>query len=290
MKLMIDFDITMGVPKRDVDDGLALLYVLGSPSLELLGVTTTFGNATLDIVHQTAVSVFKDLGLEGRIPLYRGADSTLNRHSEAAEALAAEARRHPGELTVLGLGSVTNLLGAAEADPEFFANVGRIVLMGGLTERLIINGKPMDELNLSSDPAAAYAVLNSVAPVTLITGNLCLQALFTDNFYDRMGFEGGPPVYRYIRGKTEPWLAYIGGLYRTGGFHNWDATAAVYLDTPQLFEDAVIPFSATTDDLAKGMIVGSSGTGKLLTVPSRILDTDAFNSKLLEIWGKVAMP
>ena len=37
--LVYDCDITMGIPGRDVDDGLALLYLLGSTDIRLLGVT-----------------------------------------------------------------------------------------------------------------------------------------------------------------------------------------------------------------------------------------------------------
>jgi len=290
MKLMLDFDITMGVPQRDVDDGLALLYVLGNPELELLGATTTFGNATLDIVHKTALDVWKDLGLAGRVPLHRGAASPRHRRSEAAEALAAAADAHPGTLTVLGLGSVTNLMGAAEIDPDFFLKVGRIVLMGGLIKPLIINGKEMRELNFSADPLAAHTVLNSPAPVTVITGHLCLQALFTPALYDTMNQGEGPAVFRYIRRMTEPWLKHIGGSYSIGGFHNWDATAALYLDSPELFEAGSLTFSATVQELRSGMLVGSAPPGRTLSVPTRILDEAAFNRRLIDTWGRVILP
>lgn len=43
-KVIFDCDNTMGLPGRDVDDGLSLFYLLGSPEIELLGVCSTFGN------------------------------------------------------------------------------------------------------------------------------------------------------------------------------------------------------------------------------------------------------
>lgn len=50
LRLIMDCDCTMGVPGCDVDDSLALLYVLDCPEAELLGVTCSFENNTQDTV------------------------------------------------------------------------------------------------------------------------------------------------------------------------------------------------------------------------------------------------
>ena len=50
LRLIMDCDCTRGVPGCDVDDGLALMYVLGCPEAELLGVTCSFGNNAQDTV------------------------------------------------------------------------------------------------------------------------------------------------------------------------------------------------------------------------------------------------
>ena len=52
LRLIMDCDCTMGVPGCDVDDSLALLYVLDCPEAELLGVTCSFGNNTQDTVYR----------------------------------------------------------------------------------------------------------------------------------------------------------------------------------------------------------------------------------------------
>lgn len=295
MKVMLDFDLTMGVHRKDVDDGLALLYILGSDKLELLGATTTFGNSTLDVVHSTARTVFRELGITDKVPLYRGAADTSTRISEAAEALVREVNAHPDEITLIGIGSLTNLLGAQLLDPDFFTKVRGIVLMGGITHPLIINGRPMAELNFASDPEAAYAVLSSPAPVTVITGHLCLQALFTTALYKEMIQTKDPngralPIFDYIREKTAPWLRYIGAAYGTGGFHNWDAVAALYLDHPEHFDLETLTFTATVADLSSGHIVGTAPGSKRLIVPCRIRDIDAFNRQLIENWSRVQFP
>jgi len=61
-----------------IDDALALLFLLRSPELALEGVTTVFGNATIDNCTRNALTV---LELAGRpdVPVARGADHPLVR-------------------------------------------------------------------------------------------------------------------------------------------------------------------------------------------------------------------
>lgn len=62
LRLIMDCDCTMGVQGCDVDDGLALLYVLGCPEAELLGVTCSFGNNTQDTVYRNTKRLLKEWG------------------------------------------------------------------------------------------------------------------------------------------------------------------------------------------------------------------------------------
>jgi purine nucleosidase len=216
--LIYDCDITMGLPGRDVDDGLALLYLLGSPVIRLLGITSTFGNSSIEEVHPCLLSVLEDAG-RGDIPAYRGVSREVLRHaslppgdpggrnpradSDAARFLAETVRANPGTVSILATGSPTNLLGAYRLHPGFFQDVKQLVFMGGIIEPLMINGREMGELNFASDPEAAlYALYRGQPPasasgsagsngspprepqaahctVAVISGNLCLQALLT---------------------------------------------------------------------------------------------------------------
>lgn len=65
LRLIMDCDCTMGVPGCDMDDSLALLYVLDCPEAELLGVTCSFGNNTQDTVYRNTKRLLKEWG--GRI-------------------------------------------------------------------------------------------------------------------------------------------------------------------------------------------------------------------------------
>ena len=71
----MDCDNTMGLPFHEVDDGLALLYLLGIPEVELIGVTTTFGNGSGKQVYRQTCKLVADLKLD--IPVLRGEDRTV---------------------------------------------------------------------------------------------------------------------------------------------------------------------------------------------------------------------
>jgi len=67
-KVVYDCDNTFGIKNCDVDDGLALLYLLGCGEVELLGITSTYGNSKTDIVYHNTIRMVKELEL-GHIPI-----------------------------------------------------------------------------------------------------------------------------------------------------------------------------------------------------------------------------
>jgi len=325
--LIYDCDITMGLPGRDVDDGLALLYLLGSPAIRLLGITTTFGNSSLNDVHPCLLSILEDTG-RGDIPAYPGASrETVNpaasprgrdtrADSEAARFLAETVRENPGTVSVLATGSPTNLLGAYRLHPGFFADTKQIVLMGGITEPLLINGRQMGELNFASDPYAAlytlYAGEPSAAmsgcaepsrcPTAVISGNLCLQALLSRErfiaFLEESSDGGAKAFVTYLEEKIFPWFGWIEKMYGLSGFHAWDATAALYLTDPRLFEPREVLLCSTLDDLKSGFLRAEEVPGarergdpgnrevssRSMDIPGKIRDLSAYWQSLFAGW------
>ncbi|UFT98633.1 nucleoside hydrolase [Radiobacillus kanasensis] len=286
-KVIVDCDNTMGVQGRDIDDGLALFYLLGSKDVELLGVSTTFGNSDVDTVYQVTQQLFEEFNLHD-LPLVKGIEKS-EVMGEAAYFLAETAAKYPGEITLLATGSLTNLFQASLVDVHFFSNLKQIVLMGGITEPLMINGKRLGELNFSSDPIAAYHVLRAQTKVTTMTGNLCLQAFFGKeqvNFLNQYQDTGS---YSYLLGKIRPWIQHMDKEFGLNGFYNWDTTAAVYITHPELFKDYHCVTTGTKEHLKTGNIKPAklSRNGSEINIPTSIVNVPLFNQTILEAWKNI---
>lgn len=291
MKVLLDCDNTFGIPDHDVDDGLALLYLLGrEDEVELLGVTSTFGNADPETVFRNSGRFLREIGRPD-IPLFRGG-TPEEPLSPAARFLADTVAAHPGEITLLATGALTNLYGARLCDPSFFERLAGIVAMGGVTAPLVLGGEPMEEINFSRDPRAAHAVLASPAQTTVITGNLCLQALFGEAEYRCLEEAAHHPVFAYLLKALYPWRQTMEQVFGVKGFYNWDTTAAVYATDPGLFRDEAFPLASTPADLQAGSLRRAEAPAEAprLNVPSAILDVDAFNRLILASWRRLRLP
>lgn len=290
IKVIFDCDNTMGLANKDVDDGLTLMYLRGSKTIELLGVTNTFGNSTIDDVHMATTKLFNDLHIT-EIPLVKGAGINEDRKSEAAAFLVEMVNNYPGEITVLATGSLTNLYGAYQLDQNFYRKVKEIVLMGGVTKPLIINGKQLNELNFSVDNEASHNVLHSGAKVTTMTGHICLQAEFKKEEYARLMENRDIPAYQYIKEHSYAWYEYFKELFSTDGFFNWDVVSAVYITNPELFEESVQSIVSTVDDLKTGFLKvdNRSPHGSKVNIPTIIKDVPRFNEIVFSAWKNISL-
>lgn len=279
-RVIVDFDNTMGVPGCDVDDALALLFLLGCDDVEVEAVCTTYGNSTIDVVHENTARMLKKLGLD--LPLYRGAAASDSPESEASRFLAARAASAPGDLSVLATGSLTNLKGALLADPSFFGNVSEVALMGGITQSLVINGKIMNELNLSCDPAATLAVLSAECPVAVATAQNCLPALFSrGDLENRFGEES------WLCRTCDYWFRAMEAAYGYGGFVCWDVVAAAYLVHPELFVRETMDVTLNERLFCVGYLEeASEGAPRASIEVPRIADPFAFVREVMDAWGR----
>ena len=132
-QIIFDCDSTAGIPGYPMDDALALFYLLGRPQeAEVLAVTCTFGNGTTEQVYRASRDLLSEAGWE-RLPVICGSSQGEEPVSDAARFIVEETRKKPGELSFVGIGSLTNLYGASLLDPGIFDRLKEIVLMGGYT-------------------------------------------------------------------------------------------------------------------------------------------------------------
>lgn len=207
------FDTDIG---NDIDDAVALAYLLAEPRCELLGITTVTGDtakraALADAVcragGRTDVPIYAGLSepfLHGRgqteVAQYAAIDGTDHRTdfgkpSDAVLFLRDTIRARPGEITLLAVGAMTNLAALFALDPEIPALLKRVVLMCGVFKDLSdhhANG--LREWNALLDPVATGIVFRRAAPGTLLSVGLDVTTrciLPKDECRDRFTRAGG---------------------------------------------------------------------------------------------------
>jgi len=282
-KIIIDCDNTFGVEGCDLDDGLAIIYALGTGRCDLLGVTTTFGNNTLEVVTPNTIAFMKNIGME-RIPVYPGhADDA--KQNKAAGFLVDAVSKSPGEVSILAIGSVTNLYHAWLLDPEFFDKTGDLSFMGGVTEPLIIMGKVLDELNFSCDCNASYNVMTRGKSISISTGNNCLAALFTKKRFDRLK-ESEAPFLQWLCNQGQYWFHRENEYFGHDGIYKWDIYAAAALLCPELFLENDSIISPDPQSMKTGMLIGG-GTPREVSLPL-LKDSEAFIEHVYEVYERFA--
>ena len=282
-KIIIDCDNTFGVEGCDLDDGLAIIYALGTGRAELLAVTTTFGNNTLEVITPNTIDFMKKIGRDS-IPVYPGhADD--HRQNKAAAFLAETVSKYPREVSILATGSLTNLYHAWLLDPAFFDKIKALSCMGGVTEPLVIMGKELSELNFSCDSTAAFHVLTRGNNITIATGNVCLGALFTKERFDKME-QSEAPFLRWLCSKGQYWFEREHVYFGHGGIYKWDVYAAAALLCPELFAARRVEITPDAGSMKTGMLLGG---GKRHTVNIPVLkDSGVYIEHVYEAYARFA--
>jgi len=167
-KVIIDTDIG-----DDIDDAFALALALRSPELQILGITTTFGDTA---ERAKLVDRFLAATGEANIPVAAGIPtppktaftqrayaeggdhSKSISHPKAVDFLLSELRRYPGEITLIAIGPLGNVGAVIEKDPKTFLQLKRVVMMGGSIER----GYDESPDSPSHTPDAEWNVVNSI--------------------------------------------------------------------------------------------------------------------------------
>jgi purine nucleosidase len=192
-KLIIDTD-------PGVDDAMALMLAIKSGRFDLQAITTVCGNATIEDVTRNARYILELLE-RNDIPLYSGAAAPLSRmlqvsvvHGsnglgkivpENAPALTGNAVQkilelvaaHPGEITLVALGPLTNVAQAILADPRVMNAVHEIAMMGGAIA-VPGNKNRVAEFNFFVDPEAADVVFRFPVPKSIVPLDACNRIRF----------------------------------------------------------------------------------------------------------------
>ncbi|WBT07887.1 nucleoside hydrolase [Corynebacterium sp. SCR221107] len=276
-KVILDLD-------TGIDDALALAYALGSPELELIGITATYGNV---LVEDGARNDLALLELFGRpdIPVFVGEPHALAKDSFEVLEISAFIHGHNGigevavadaaakvqeksavdfliesvhtygdELIIIPTGAMTNIATAIEKDPSFADNA-HIVFMGGA---LTVPGNvaPWAEANINQDPEAADIMVRKTADITMIGLDVTLQTLLT--YKETKQWRAlGTPAGTFLADATDYYIkAYDTTAPHLGGCGLHDPLAVGVAVDPSLVTLLPINLKVDTEGATRGRTIG----------------------------------
>jgi len=273
-KIIIDTD-----PGQD--DAVAILLALGSPELEVLGLTAVAGNVPLPLTQKNARIVCE---LAGRpdLPVFAGCDRPLRQPLVTAEHVHGKTgldgpqmadpvmplqeqhgvdfiidtlRAEPsGTVTLCPLGPLTNIATAFARAPDIIERVQEIVLMGGAYFQ-VGNITPAAEFNIYVDPEAAQAVFAAGVPLVVAPLDVTHKALATAPrvaAFRALGTEVGRMVAEW----TDFFERFDKEKYGSAGAPLHDPCVIAYLLKPELFTGRFVNVEIEVNSpLTRGMTV-----------------------------------
>ncbi|HQZ35186.1 MAG TPA: nucleoside hydrolase [Ilumatobacteraceae bacterium] len=263
-KIIIDTD-------PGIDDAMAIVYALASPELDVIGLTTVFGNAHVETCTNNALRILEIAGRPdipvaqgaGRplASVYRGpaahvhgvnglADVPLPDATGSALALDAahfiieQVLAAPGEITLVPVGPLTNIALAMLLRPDLPQHLAGMVIMGGAAF-VPGNSSPAAEANIMNDPEAADIVFGADCPIVMCGLDVTEATIMSSAQIDSLGASDTArarmaaailPYYRDFHVSH-------GG---PDGIHVHDSTCISYLLAPQHYKAVQHPVRVDT--------------------------------------------
>ena len=276
-RVILDTDIG-----SDVDDALALAQLLGTPSVDLVGVTTVYGDTLLraQLASRIAATAGRRVSvhagrretLSGSPVWWAGHEGALHRdldrepveEQDAVAFLVEQVLAQPGELDVVAIGPLTNIASAITAHPEFAGAVRHLCAMGGNF------GSDEPEHNVRSDVDAARTVFASGIPTTVSGLEVTTRVQIDRARLDRIA--AADELGALLLAEIKEWWRYTGAEWNVPH----DPVAVLTLTEPAHFGFSE-PGRVTVD--ADGRTLFAEGGGNTRIV--RTLDTEVVPDRIV---------
>tara|TARA_B100000945_G_scaffold292824_1_gene268323 strand:- start:394 stop:1359 length:966 start_codon:yes stop_codon:yes gene_type:complete len=269
-KIIIDTD-------PGVDDSLAIFVALNSPELDVLGLTTVFGNAItstctenalrlLEIAKRTEVPVAEGAHLplngnlrgaasfvhgengQGNVELKPPANKTLE--IDAVTFLKNQIEVHPNEITLVPVGPLTNIANLLTNHPGIDSKIKEIVLMGGNAQSPG-NATPTAEANILNDPEAADIVFSAQCEITMVGLDVTNSVFMSEEQVNKLGsFENEKS--KHISKINPFYFNFLKEFFQDNGMPIHDSSAVTYLVHPEYFETLCCPVKVETEGISRG--------------------------------------
>lgn len=274
IKMIIDTD-------PGIDDAMAIFTAMALPSVELLGLTTTYGNVSVDQATTNALTLVELAGLD--IPVAKGvatpwckplapfpdfvhgtdgfgnlnlaAPTQQALKQSAAEFIVEQVNLYPGEVSLVAVGPLGNLATALHLDPELPSKVKQVVIMGGViaTDG---NVSPVAEANILSDPHAADRVFAAPWDLVMVGLDVTHQIMLPRSLFDEIG-DKNPRVGVFMRDSARFYIDFYSKVRGIDGCYGHDVSAVIYAVQPELFGTVSGPVCVATEGCAIGQTIMS---------------------------------
>jgi len=254
-----------------IDDAMAIVYAAAHPQIDLLGLTTIFGNVATKEATRNALQLLDYLGHSGDVaegearPLaiapnepsydvhgangFGGIELPASRReavaTSAVDYMIEKTREFPGEVTICAVGPLTNLARVLERDPAIVARVRQVVVMGGAVY-VPGNVSPAAEANFWNDPHAADAVLGARWPLVLAPLDSTMPVVLTHAYFADLAAaapKAGGLLERMARFYTRFYRSHVG----VDGCVPHDVMALAWLTMPGVFTQKTGAMAVTTE-------------------------------------------
>ena len=260
-----------------IDDAMAIFTALASPELDVIGLTTIFGNAATDVTTRNAVTLLETAGRDdipvaagrvapiaadyiGPVPFVHGhnglGDAALSPtngvpiEASAADFIATSLADHPGQVTLLALGPLTNLAVALDRHPGIVELVDEVVVMGG-NALVPGNATPVAEANINNDPEAADLVFGADWAVTMVGLDVTHQVNLSGAALDRIT-SGPTPQARLLAQAIPLYRNFFETRNQIDGIFVHDPSTVAFLLEPDAFTTREWPIRVETESFSRG--------------------------------------
>ncbi|MDM9628399.1 nucleoside hydrolase [Rhizobium sp. S152] len=297
-----------------VDDAMALLFLHRHPEIDLIGITTVFGNASIETTTRNALFLKREWDIAA--PVAKGADVTIDPsrkegawptfvHGDdglgnidvpatvdlpvdprpAYKFIIDTVRANPGEVTLVAVGRMTNLALALKEDPEIAGLVKQVVIMGG---NFYVPGNvtPVAEANIHGDPEAADIILTAPWKVVVIGLDVTAITTMSRGYLGEMAARGDDAV-KLLDRLSQFYIDFYKHAVEDGMMVH-DSCACVYVVAPELFTTITGSVRVVCGGIADGQtIVKPDGRrfppGDWDNLPSQVVCTGIESEKVVDL-------
>ncbi|MDM9618794.1 nucleoside hydrolase [Rhizobium sp. S96] len=299
-----------------VDDAMALLFLHRHPEIDLIGITTVFGNASIETTTRNALFLKREWNISA--PVSKGASVTINPsrkegawptfvHGDdglgnidvpetvdvpldprpAYKFIIETVRANPGEVTLVAVGRMTNLALALKEDPEIAGLVKSVVIMGG---NFYVPGNvtPVAEANIHGDPEAADIVMTAPWKVVVIGLDVTSITTMSRGYLGDIAARGDKAV-KLLNDLSQFYIDFYKHAVDDGMMVH-DSCACVYVVAPELFTSISGAVRVVCGGIADGQtIVKPDGRhfppGDWDGLPSQIVCTGISSQQVIDLIG-----